>query len=440
MRVLLPAEGRHDLDRQRGDAVGDNAEAVLLGLSIEDLNARHRDNTGLQVLVVLEELDGLQADADLGTSGDEGDVGLLVLKSDVTTLDGVLEGRVLELGQVLAGESENAGGLTAGESHVVGSRGLVAISRAPDHHVGQGTEVGKGLNRLVGRAVLAKTDGVVGSDVDDTLVGERGKTDGTGGVRNEVEESATGGDESAVGRDTVHDGGHAVLTHTVAEVATGVVTNAKVGGLEVDGVLPAGVVGASQVGRAGQKLGEDVVDSLEDGLGQLTRSDGRVRDLVGGELLLPALGKLAAQTASEVGVQVLVLGGVLLEQLVPLSLESSTLGGLLAVQVVDLLGDDEGLLGIEAEKLLDLLDVVGLEGVAVNTASALELGAEANGGGELDDGRLVLDLLALPDGSLNGLKVAITVLDILGVPAVGLEPLHDILSEGALGVTVYEIG
>jgi len=32
-----------------------------------------------------------------------------------------------------------------------------------------------------------------------------------------------------------------------------------------------------------------------------------------------------------------------------------------------------------------VLDVVGLEGVTVNTASALELGTETNGSGELDD-------------------------------------------------------
>jgi hypothetical protein len=72
----------------------------------------------------------------------------------------------------------------------------------------------------------------------------------------------------------------------------------------------------------------------------------------------------------------------------------------------------------------------------VDTAGALELGAETNGGGQLDDGGLVLDLLGLLDGSLNALEVGVTVLDVLGVPAVGLEALHNILSEGALGVTV----
>ena len=134
--------------------------------------------------------------------------------------------------------------------------------------------------------------------------------------------------------------------------------------------------------------------------------------------------------------KLLVLLTVLLEELVPLLLSSSTLGGVLVVHVVDLLGNSEHLLGIEAELLLDLLAIVGLEGVAVDTAGTLELGSETDGGGELDHRGLVGDLLGLSDGLLNALEVGVTVLDVLYVPAVGLESLADILSESALGVTV----
>lgn len=134
--------------------------------------------------------------------------------------------------------------------------------------------------------------------------------------------------------------------------------------------------------------------------------------------------------------EVLVLVSVLLEELVPLLLGSSALGGVLVVHVVNLLGNDEHLLGVKAELLLDLLDVVGLEGVAVDTAGTLKLGAETDGGGELDDGGLVGDLLGLGDSLLNALEVAVSILDVLSVPAIRLESLEDILSEGALGVTV----
>jgi hypothetical protein len=40
------------------------------------------------------------------------------------------------------------------------------------------------------------------------------------------------------------------------------------------------------------------------------------------------------------------------------------------------------------------------------------------------------------DGGLDALEVVVTILDPHGVPAVGLETLHNIFSEGTLGVTV----
>jgi hypothetical protein len=46
--------------------------------------------------------------------------------------------------------------------------------------------VGEGLDRLVGGAVLSETDGIVGSNPDDSVTGERGETDSTSGVRDEV--------------------------------------------------------------------------------------------------------------------------------------------------------------------------------------------------------------------------------------------------------------
>jgi hypothetical protein len=227
-----------------------------------------------------------------------------------------------------------------------------------------------------------------------------------------------------------------VLTHTVADVATGPLANAKVRGLEVNGVLPAGVVRPSQIGGTRNQLGKDVVNGLETGLGELTGSDGSISGLVDGELLLPALGQLAGKTASEVSTLGLVLSLVLLEELVPLLLLGGTLSGMLVVHIVNLLGNSEALLGVETEELLNALGIVGLEGVAVDTTGTGKLGAETNSGGQLDDGGLVSNLLTLADGSLDTREVVVTILDPLGVPAVSLEALHNVLSEGTLGVTV----
>ena len=434
--VSLPAHGAHDLNRQRGDTVGQNAEAVLLRLSIENLKAGKRDNAGLDVVLLTEFLDGVNADADLGTGGDEGDVGTFLLVEDVSTLDGLVDGRTLELGKVLAGQGKDAGSVLGGEGDVVGSAGLVAIGRAPHHHVGQSTEVGEDLNRLVGRAVLTKTNGVVGGNPEDTDLGERRKTDGTGSVRDEVEESATVGDNGAIGSHAVHDGTHGVLTDTEADVAAGVVAQSSGRRLEVDSSLPPGEVGASQIGGTANKLGDDVEDLVDDSLRQLSRGNGRVSRGVNREVLLPTLGKLSLLATDELVVLVLVLLSILGEELVPLLLSGSALGRGLVAKVVDLLGNDEALLGVEAELLLELLDIVGLEGRAVDTVGALLLGAVTNDGLELDKGGLVLDLLGLLEGSLNTLKVVVTVLDGQDLPAVGLVALENVLSEGLVGVTV----
>lgn len=436
VRVALPTHGGQSLNGHDGDAVGKDLESVVLGLSIKDLEARDGDNTSDDVVLLLEVGGGFDTDADLGTSGDEGDGGVGSLDHGVGTLQSSLNGRVLELGQVLTSEGEDARSVLGGDGGVVGSAGLVAVGGTPNHAIREGTEVGQSFDRLVGRTVLTQTDGVVGSDVDDADAGEGGQTKSTGGIGDEVEESTTGGDDGAVGSKTVHNGSHGVLTHTVADVATGPLANAVDGGLEVDGVLPAGVVGAGQISGTGQELRDNIVDLLEDSLRQLTRGDGSVAGLVSGKALLPALGKLAGETADKVGVLGLVLGGVLLEELVPGLLLGSTLGGVLVVEVVYLLGNDEALLGVKAELLLDALAVIGLQRVTVNTTGTLELGAETNGSRQTDDGGLVGDLLSLVDGGLDGLEVVVTVLDPHGVPAVGLETLHNIFGESTLGVTV----
>lgn len=436
MRVLLPAHGAHDLNGQRGNAVGKNAEAVVLGLGIEDLHAGHRDDTSLDVVLLLELLDGINGDANLGTGGDKGDVGTLNLVEDVATLDGLLDGRTLKLGKVLAGESEDAGGVLGSKGDIVGSAGLVAIGRAPDHAVGEGTEVGQDLNRLVSRAVLAKTDRVVGGNPDSADLRKGRETDGTGSVRDEVQEGTTIGDDGAIGGHTVKDGTHTVLTDTEADVTASVGTETSGGRLEVDGTLPPGEVGAGQIGGTTNELGNSLEDLVENSLGKLAGSDGGVGGGVDGEVLLPALGEVTLLAADEIVVLSLELLSVLGEELVPLLLLSSTLGGSLVAKVIDLLGNGEALLGVEAELLLELLDIVSLEGRAVDTVGALGLGAETNGGLELDKGRLVSDLLGLLESLGDLVEVVVAILDGENVPAVGLVTLEDILSESLVGVTI----
>ena len=434
--ISLPTHGAHNLDGERRDTVGEDTQAVFLALSIKDLEARQGHDTSLNVVLLGEVLNGVNADADLGSGGNEGDVSTFLLVEDVSTLDGLVDDRAFELGKVLPRKCEYARSVLGGEGDVVSGAGLVSVSRPPDHHVGQGTEVGQRLDGLVGRAVLSETDRVVGGNPDVADARKRGQTDGTGSVGDEVEEGTSIRQDGTVGSEAVEDGTHAVLADTVTDVAAAVVAEPGGGRLEVDGVLPSSEVGASEIGRTTKELGDDLVDLGEDDLGQLPGSDGGVGRSVYGELLLPALGKITLQAADEVvmlGLELLAIAG---QELVPLLLESGTLGSVLAVKLIDLLRHGEGLVRVEAELLLELLDVVGLERRAVDAVGSLLGGAETDDSAQLDQGGLVFGLLGFLESTLDAIKVVVAVIDDEDLPAIRLVPLDDILGEGLVGVTV----
>jgi hypothetical protein len=72
--VLVPSGGAVSLDGHDGGTVGQDRESVLLVLSVEDLETRSRDDSGLDALL-LQLLGGIGGEVDLGTSRDQGDVG-----------------------------------------------------------------------------------------------------------------------------------------------------------------------------------------------------------------------------------------------------------------------------------------------------------------------------------------------------------------------------
>ena len=77
------------------------------------------------------------------------------------------------------------------------------------------------LDGLMRGTVLAKTDGVVGHHMDDAQPHQRRKTDRRPAVVGEGEKGAAIGDESAMQREAIHRGGHAVLANSVVDVAAG---------------------------------------------------------------------------------------------------------------------------------------------------------------------------------------------------------------------------
>lgn len=273
-------------------------------------------------------------------------------------------------------------------------------------------------------------------DPDDAVLREGRETHSADSVRDKVEESSGGGDVHAVGGETVHDCTHGVLTDTVSDVLARVVTELGAGVLEVDSVAPTGQVGAGQIGGTTKKFGNSVSDLGEDSLGKLSRGNGGIAGLVGGERLLPALGKLSGDSAGNLGVLVGVLLAVGLEELGPLLVGLGTTVSDFLVSGVDIVWDNEALLGVHAELGLDSFNVVGLEGSTVGGGETLELGTEADGGLDTDDRGLVGDVSGLGDGLEETLEVLVTVKDVRNVPSVGEEALLDVFGEGAGGVTV----
>jgi hypothetical protein len=437
MRVLLPSESGHDLNGEDWDSVRKDRESVLLGLDVEQLPAWKRDDAGNDAVVLLEVLGGINGDGNFGTGGDKGDLGVLILKSNVSSLGGLLDGRLLELWEVLAGESNDGWCLLGSEGNVVGSRSLVTISWTPHLHVWKSTEMREGLDRLMGWSILTKSDRVVGGDPDVADAGKGREADRSSSVGNEVQEgTGVWDDVSSVGGETVHDSTHGVFTDTIADVTTSPVSELGRWWLEIKGILPAGKIGASQIGGTTDELWDDLSELGENSLGKLAGSNSWVAWLVGWEGLLPSLWKFTLETASELCTLSWEFLLVLLEGLVPLFLKSGTLSSLLSVQFVNLLWDIEGLGWVETELLLDGSSIIFLERVTVNTVGSLKLGSETNGGGELDDGWLVGNGLGDLDRLLNSLQVVVTIHHPLCVPSIGLKSLEDILSERAVGITI----
>jgi len=105
-------------------------------------------------VLLLELPSGVDGDTDLGTGGNEGNVGARLLLKDVSSLDTVLDGGAIQLGKVLAGKGNDGRSMLGSKSDIVTGGDLVTVGGAPDHAVGGGTEVGEGLDGLVGGPVL----------------------------------------------------------------------------------------------------------------------------------------------------------------------------------------------------------------------------------------------------------------------------------------------
>ncbi len=158
------------------------------------------------------------------------------------------------------------------------------------------------LDGLVGGAVFADTDGVVGEAVDDGDFHDGGEAYRTAGVVGEDEEARAEGSDLGE-RHAVDDGSHGELADAVVEVAAGVVV-----GLEVAGFRrgDAGFSGGVEIGRAADEPGDIFGDGVEDFAVGLAGSEAFFVGGEDGEVFVPTLGQLAmlhlVEFVGEVGV------------------------------------------------------------------------------------------------------------------------------------------
>ena len=95
---------------------------------------------------------------------------------------------------------------------------LGAIARPPDVEPRDHTQARRMFNRLMGRAIFAHTNGIVGKNVDDSDFHQRGHPDGIPAVITKRQKGPAVRNESAVQSDSIERGCHAKFTHPVVHI------------------------------------------------------------------------------------------------------------------------------------------------------------------------------------------------------------------------------
>ena len=424
----LDGDARADLQRQHVLLV-----AGVLG--IEDAGGRHRHHahlmTGGGQFVVSR-----HGQTDFRTGGDQDQLRLAsaVLEHVATARDvSQLLGITRLVRQVLAAEHQGARAVGALDGVLPGHGRLHGIGRAPGVEVRRATQTGQLLDRLVGRAVFAETNGVVGEHVQHALLHQRGHAHGVARVFHEDQEGRAVGHETAVQGDAVHDRAHAELAHAVEHVVAGRVFSG-----DALAALPQGQVGAGQVGRTTKELRQQRAEGIQRVLAGLAAGDGLalLGDIldVGSGLLGEVGRQLTGDTALELGSQLGMGSGVGGELVVPGGFGGSA-GGLGVPLGVDLGRDFERAM-VPAECGAGQGDFVVAQRRTVALFLALLVRrTKTDGGLAADQGRLVHALARGLDGHLD--LFGVVAVDIANhLPAVGFEALRRVVGEPALDFTV----
>ena len=348
-------------------------------LRVEPLAARHRDHPGLDALLG-EDLAGLDGELDLGAGADEHHVGRCrprrraarsrrVATSAVSAKPSSPRGKVGTFCRVRI-DARPAGRCC---SRIAFQQAAVSLASrgADDVEAGDRPQRGEVLDRLVGRAVLAETDGVVRPHVGDRQLHQRGEPHRGAHVVGEGEERAAEDAGAAVDGDAVHDRAHAVLADAEVQHPAGVRVALPhrwwSGSAGMKEAAPSMVVllDSARSAEPPQSSGSVGGDRVDHRAGGLAGGDALLVGREGRQVVVPAVGQGAAsasgRSSAGVGGGACGPGG---ELLVPGGLAASRARARRSPRVCSMTSARhlEGLLGVEAEDLLGGGDLVVARG------------------------------------------------------------------------------
>ena len=185
-------------------------------------------------------------DGDLGARGEQRHLRRTLGRQQLVGAGGATVFRRVagaQLGQVLPGQREHARRGAGFERELPALHRLDGIAGPEHQQVGDRPQRREMLDRLVGRAVLAEADRIVGEHMDHPQAHQRGEPDRRPHIVGEHQEGAGIGNDPAVQRHSVHRRGHAVLADAVMDEAAAGVRRG-----ERRHALRPGVVGAGEVG------------------------------------------------------------------------------------------------------------------------------------------------------------------------------------------------
>ena len=405
------------LDRNAHGRIADHRGAIGVVLREEQIHAGDRHDARGYALGGQSGL-RLHGDGDFRASGEDRDPGRACGGSQLigAARAQVFSGEALAgLGQVLAGEGQHAGRTLGLHGELPAFRRLGAVRRAEHEEIGEGAQAGKRFHGLMGRAILAQTDGVMGQHLNVAGAHEGGQPQGRTHVVGEDEEGGARGDQPPMQAHAVDGGGHTMLADAPMDEAARELARRDGGG---GGDLR--IIGAGEICGARHQLGQSGRDGGDDGFGGLAGGDfaGVLR---GGALEREhGLAKGRRQVAREAALE-LSLVGIGLEGLLPRRMGVGATRTRRAPGVQNVLRDHEGL-GGPAQRL------AGAGDLRLAQRLAMGLGRARAGGGAIADGGLAADVAGLV-GGLGALQrredgVLIVPVDPLGEPAAGLETLH----------------